>query len=239
MIIRQRRLLTWGAGWVRHPGERRWRTQAKLELGHCNIPSRERRQTGKKADHIGGANRKAPQSGADQSSVPRGQRWQSQPLPPNIKGPMVRGPRHMTEIKRLGSAPAPFKHRKTLVRSVSPHVDRRAAIRSFLREARRAKPLMSWRRPQKVSEAEARQTRACARSGVARIRVASALAPCLRFPNSYILSIERQLLRKAFILSLKKSARERPMDREKVAEVLLDLMEEGRIENKTFHLLLS
>lgn len=98
---------------------------------------------------------------------------------------------------------------------------------------------MSWRRPQKVSEAEARQTRACARSGVARIRVASALAPCLRFPNSYILSIERQLLRKAFILSLKKSARERPMDREKVAEVLLDLMEEGRIENKTFHLLLS
>lgn len=30
--------------------------------------------------------------------------WQSQPLPPNIKGPMVRGPRHMTEIKRLGSA---------------------------------------------------------------------------------------------------------------------------------------
>lgn len=34
-------------------GERRWRTQAKLELGHCYIPSRERRQTGKKADHIG------------------------------------------------------------------------------------------------------------------------------------------------------------------------------------------
>ena len=42
-------------------GERRWRTQAKLELGHCYIPSRERRQTGKKADHIGGANRKAQQ----------------------------------------------------------------------------------------------------------------------------------------------------------------------------------
>lgn len=34
-------------------GERRWRTQAKLELGYCNIPSRERGQTGKKADHIG------------------------------------------------------------------------------------------------------------------------------------------------------------------------------------------
>ena len=40
----------------------------------------------------------------------------------------------------------------------------------------------------------------------------------------YILSIERQLLRKAFILSLQQSK-----DREKVAEVLLDLMEEGRI----------
>lgn len=51
-------------------GERRWRTQAKLELGHCYIPSRERRQTGKKADHIGGANRKAQLCGADQSSVP-------------------------------------------------------------------------------------------------------------------------------------------------------------------------
>lgn len=35
-------------------GERRWRTQAKLELGYWYIPSRERRQTGKKADHIGG-----------------------------------------------------------------------------------------------------------------------------------------------------------------------------------------
>ena len=45
-----------------------------------------------------------------------------------------------------------------------------------------------------------------------------------------LFSIERQLLRKAFIpLCLievkKKSARERPMKREKVAEVLLDLME--------------
>lgn len=29
------------------------------------------------------------------------------------------------------------------------------------------------------------------------------------------------------------------MDREKVAEVLIDLMEEGRMKKKTFHLLLS
>ncbi|KAK9081442.1 hypothetical protein Sjap_026649 [Stephania japonica] len=82
----------------------------------------------KEADYIGGANRKAQLCGANQSSVPRGLRWQSQPLPPNIKGPMVRGPRHMTEIQRLGSAPVPFKHRKAQVRSVSPHVDRRANI---------------------------------------------------------------------------------------------------------------
>ena len=51
-------------------GERRWRTQVKLELGYWYIPSRERRQTGKKADHIGGANRKTQLFGADQSSVP-------------------------------------------------------------------------------------------------------------------------------------------------------------------------
>lgn len=44
---------------------------------------------------------------------------------------------------------------------------------------------------------------------------------------------------KAFILSFQNSARERPMDREKVAEVLLDLMEEGRMKNNTFHLLLQ
>lgn len=76
-------------------GERRWRTQGKLELGYWDIPSRERRQTGNKADRIGGGNRKAKLCGADQSSVP----------PPD-------------------SLP----------------------IKKSLREARRAKPLMSWRR---------------------------------------------------------------------------------------------
>lgn len=43
-----------------------------------------------------------------------------------------------------------------------------------------------------------------------------------------LFSIERQLLRKVFIpekSKKKKSARERPMKREKVAEVLLDFME--------------
>lgn len=59
-----------GSGMSDTSGERRWRTQAKLELGYWYIPSRERRQTGKKADHIGGANRKTQLFGADQSSVP-------------------------------------------------------------------------------------------------------------------------------------------------------------------------
>lgn len=110
-------------------GERRWRTQAKLELGYWYIPSRERRQTGKKADHIGGANRKAQLCGADQSSVP----------PPWL-----------------------------------------SLYKKSLREARRAKPLMSWRRLYLRKSAK------------------------LRFRMCYILSIERQLRRKAFIPRSKK-----------------------------------
>lgn len=44
----------------------------------------------------------------------------------------------------------------------------------------------------------------------------------------YILSIERQLLRHSQ-LKKKEKVKGKKMDREKVAEVLLDLMEEGRI----------
>lgn len=110
-------------------GERRWRTQGKQELGYWDIPSRERRQTGNKADRIGGGNRKAKLCGADQSSVPP--HWLS-----------------------------PYK--------------------KSLREARRAKPLMSWRRLYLGKSAK------------------------LRFCMYYILSIERQLLRKVFILLWKK-----------------------------------
>lgn len=87
-----------------------------------------------------------PLCGADQSSVPRGLRWQSQPLPQNIRW-KVRGPRQMTEIKRLGSALQAQKNgfvRKSTCRSQSQH--QHFAIRSFLREALRAKPKMSWRR---------------------------------------------------------------------------------------------
>lgn len=57
--------------------------------------------------------------------------------------------------------------RKSTCRSQSQHF----AIRSFLREARRAKPLMSWRRLYRRKSAK------------------------LRFRMCYILSIERQLLR--------------------------------------------
>ena len=102
-------------------GERRWRSQAKLTLGHCYIPSRERRQTGKKADHIGGANRKAQLCGADQSSAPL-----------------------------------------------------LSLYKKSLREARRTKPLMSWR-------------------GLYLRKSAK-----LRF-RMVLFSIERELLRKAFI----------------------------------------
>lgn len=106
---------------------RRWRTQAKQELGHCYIPSRERRQTGKKA---GGANRKAQLCGTDQSSVPL-----------------------------------------------------LSLYKKSLREARRAKPLMSWRRLYLRKSAK------------------------LRFRMSfYILSIERQLIRKACIPLFNQSA---------------------------------
>ena len=157
-IRKQRRLLTVGAGWVIHPAsageERKQSWSSVIVIFHQ-----------KEADHIGGA---------DQSSVPRGLRWQSQPLPPNIKGPMVRGPRHMTEIQRLGSAPVALQAqkgtgpvRKSTCRSQSQHF----AIRSFLREVRRAKPLMSWRRLYLRKSAK------------------------LRFRMCYILSIERQLLR--------------------------------------------
>lgn len=124
--------------------------------------------------HRGSEPKSSAKRGADQSSVPRGLRWQSQPLPPNIKGPMVRGPRHMTEIQRLGSAPVALQAqkgtgpvRKSTCRSQSQHF----AIRSFLREVRRAKPLMSWRRLYLRKSAK------------------------LRFRMCYILSIERQLLR--------------------------------------------
>lgn len=143
-------------------GARRWRTQAKLELGHCYIPSRERRQTGKKADHIGERTEKL--SFSERTNLP------------------YRPPYSLS-------------------------------IKKSLREARRAKPLMSWRRLYLRKSAR------------------------LRFRMCYILSIERQLLRKAFIPLWKKkkknSARERPMEREKVAEVLLDFMEWNKAEFRT------
>ena len=44
--------------------------EERKQSWHCYIPKRERRQTGKKADRIEGANRKAQLCGADQSSVP-------------------------------------------------------------------------------------------------------------------------------------------------------------------------
>ena len=110
-------------------GERRWRTQAKLEPGHCYIPSRERRQTGKKADHIGERTEKL--SFAERTNPP------------------YRPPYSLS-------------------------------IKKSLREARRAKPLMSWRRLYLRKSAK------------------------LRFRMCYILSIERQLLRKAFIPLWKK-----------------------------------
>lgn len=153
-----------------------------------------------------GANRKAQLCGADQSSIPRGLRWQSPSQHPREGS----GTKAHDRNQEVGVCPCALQAQKkgtgpsvslySIGRSQSQHF----AIRSFLREALRAKPLMSWRRLYLIKSAK---------------------------PMCYIRS-------KAFILSFQNSARERPMDREKVAEVLLDLMEEGRMKNNTFHLLL-